>query len=224
MPTPMEQSIAIILGPESKLRDKTPRMYAMPEQEPEGWTDLKRMRYLDHDISGGRNIKAWLRNEYGGLVLQQPPFDKQKDQSEIFTTIREPKERWWSGIRDFMHMLPYYSWWENEKIMEQWPHFHRATLRIHDIMEQIKPQHLIKVDDNLGDRMVRFAKRHRLLCYGAFPHLRHIRHSRNDIQVMEKKGRKQLEQWLIKNPDRQKQLDEYLEPDYEYWNKVKHQD
>jgi hypothetical protein len=41
---------------------------------------------------------------------------------------------------------------------------------------------------------------------------------------MEKKGRKQLEQWLAKNPDRQKQLDEYLEPDYVYWNKVKHQD
>jgi hypothetical protein len=224
MPTPLEQSLSIILGPDSKLRDKTPIIYALPKAMPEGWTDLNRMRYLDHDISGGRNVKSWLRNEYGSLVLQQPPFEECEDQSEIFTTIREPLERWWSGIRDFMHMLPYYSWWENEKIMEQWPHFHRATLRIHDIMEQIKPQHLIKVDDTLGDRMVRFAKRHRLLCYGAFPHLRHIRHSRNDIQVMEKKGRKQLEQWLAKNPSRQKQLDEYLEPDYVYWNKVKHQD
>ena len=196
----------------------------MPKAMPEGWTALNRMRYLDHDISGGRNVKSWLRNEYGSLVLQQPPFEECEDQSEIFTTIREPQERWWSGIKDFMHMLPYYSWWENEQMMEMWPHFHRATLRTHDIMEEIKPQHLIKVDENFGDRMVRFAKRHRLLCYGAFPHLRHIRHSRNDIQTMEKKGRKQLEQWLAKNPNRQKQLDEYLEPDYVYWNKVKHQD
>jgi len=224
MPTPLEQSLSIILGPDSKLRDKTPIIYAMPKAMPEGWTALNRMRYLDHDISGGRNVKSWLRNEYGSLVLQQPPFEECEDQSEIFTTIREPQERWWSGIKDFMHMLPYYSWWENEQMMEMWPHFHRATLRTHDIMEEIKPQHLIKVDENFGDRMVRFAKRHRLLCYGAFPHLRHIRHSRNDIQTMEKKGRKQLEQWLAKNPNRQKQLDEYLEPDYVYWNKVKHQD
>jgi len=224
MPTPLEQSLSVILGPDSKLRDKTPRVYAMPKAMPEGWTALNRMRYLDHDISGGRNVKSWLRNEYGSLVLQQPPFEECEDQSEIFTTIREPQERWWSGIKDFMHMLPYYSWWENEQMMEMWPHFHRATLRTHDIMEEIKPQHLIKVDENFGDRMVRFAKRHRLLCYGAFPHLRHIRHSRNDIQTMEKKGRKQLEQWLAKNPNRQKQLDEYLEPDYVYWNKVKHQD
>jgi len=220
----MEQSIAIILGPESKLRDKTPILYAMPEQAPEGWTDLKRMRYLDHDISGGRNVKAWLRNEYGGLVLQQPPFDKHKDQSEIFTTIREPKERWWSGIRDFMHMLPYYSWWENERIMEQWPHFHRATFRIHDVMEQIKPRHMIKVDDGLNDRIIAFARKHRLLCFGNIPHERHIRHSRKDIQKMEKVGQEQLQKWLKANPAWQKKLDDYLEPDLAYWDKVKGQD
>ena len=29
---------------------------------------------------------------------------------------------------------------------------------------------------------------------------------------------------LKKNPDRQKQLDEYLEPDWQYWEKVEYQD
>lgn len=224
MPTPLEQGIAIITGRESKLRDKTPIIYALPEKMPEGWGELKRLRFLDHDVSGGRNVKTWLRRDYGSLVLQTPPFDQHNDQSEIFTTIREPLERWWSGIRDFMYLLPYYSWWENEKIMEQWPHFHRATLRIHDIMDQVKPQHLIKVDENFGERMIEFARSHKLLCYGPFPFQRHIRHARQDIWNMEKQGRKQLEKWLRKNEKYQKILDDYLEPDYQYWNRVKHQD
>jgi hypothetical protein len=40
---------------------------------------------------------------------------------------------------------------------------------------------------------------------------------------MEDKGRSQLESWLKKNPDHQKKLDEYLAPDYAYWDKVKNQ-
>ncbi len=130
------------------------------------------MRYLDHDISAGRNIKRWLKRDYEArrLVLQEPPFEEAKDQSEIFTMVREPYQRWWSGIRDFMYLLPWYSWWENERIMEQWPHFHRATFRIHDVMEQIKPRHMIKVDDGLNDRIIAFARKHRLLCFGNIPH------------------------------------------------------
>ena len=224
MPTPLEHSISIILSKESKLRDKTPIIYALPEKMPEGWGELRRMRYLDHDVSGGRNVLKWLRTEYGNdLILQQPPFDQYDDQSEIFTGIREPKERWWSGIRDWMRFLPWYAWWLNEAIMEQWPHFHRATLRIHDVMEQIKPQHLIKVDENFGDRMKRFAKSQRLICYD-FPNKRNNRHRFKDIDAMEKKGRSQLESWLKKNPDRQKQLDDYLDPDYAYWDRVKNQE
>lgn len=226
MPTFLEEGIKIILSADSKLRDKTPRIYALPEKLPEGWGELKRMRYLDHDLSAGRNIRRWLKRDYetDSLVLQQPPFDQYNDQSEIFTMVREPYERWWSGIRDFMYLLPWYSWWENEQIMQQWPHFHRATFRIHDIMQDIKPQHMIKVDDGLNDRIVNFARKNRLLCMGNIPHERHIRHRRKDIQKLEKVGQQQLEQWLRRNPDWQKKLDDYLEPDLQYWDKVKGQD
>jgi len=226
MPTFLEEGIKIILSADSKLRDKTPILWALPEKLPEGWGELKRMRYLDHDMSAGRNIKRWLKRDYetDSLILQQPPFEKHNDQSEIFTTVREPYERWWSGIRDFMYLLPWYSWWENEQIMQQWPHFHRGTFRIHDIMQDIKPQHMIKVDDGLNDRIVNFARKNRLLCMGNIPHERHIRHRRKDIQKLEKVGQQQLEQWLRRNPDWQKKLDDYLEPDLQYWDKVKGQD
>ena len=224
MPTPLEQAISIILSPDSKLRDQTPILYALPEQLPEQIKMNKRLRFLDHDISGGRNVKAWLRREYGTPILQQPPFEQYKDQSEIFTTVRDPHERWWSGIRDFMHMLPWYAWWLNEKIMTQWPHFHRATFRIHDVMQQIKPQHLIKVDERFGTRMENFARKHGLVMYGAFPYLRAWRYSDESLRKMENKGRSQLEAWLKNNPNYQKQLDDYLEPDYQYWDKVKDQE
>ena len=33
MPTHLEEAIKVILGPNSKLRDKTPRIYALPKDE-----------------------------------------------------------------------------------------------------------------------------------------------------------------------------------------------
>ena len=227
MPTHLDEAIKIILGPESKLRDKSPRIYQLPEEKnmPKQFTNLKRMRFLNHDVSAGRNIKRWLWRDYNPeIILQQPPFDKYEDQSEIFTLIRQPDQRWWSGIKDMFYFMPYYSWWNNEDIMQQWPHFTRGTLRIHDIMQDIKPKHLIKCDDGLNDRIIKFAKTHGLLCYGNIPHEKALRHSKPDIKKLEDQGVKELKAWLRKNPDRQKQLEDYLDPDWQYWEQVEYQD
>ena len=227
MPTHLDEAIKIILGPESKLRDKTPRIYQLPEEKnmPKQFTNLKRMRFLNHDVSAGRNIKRWLWRDYNPeIILQQPPFDKYEDQSEIFTLIRQPDQRWWSGIKDMFYFMPYYSWWNNEDIMQQWPHFTRGTLRIHDIMQDIKPKHLIKCDDGLNDRIIKFAKTHGLLCYGNIPHEKALRHSKPDIKKLEDQGVKELKAWLRKNPNRQKQLEDYLDPDWQYWEQVEYQD
>ena len=227
MPTHLDEAIKIILGPESKLRDKTPRIYQLPEEKnmPKQFTNLKRMRFLNHDVSAGRNIKRWLWRDYNPeIILQQPPFDKYEDQSEIFTLIRQPDQRWWSGIKDMFYFMPYYSWWNNDDIMQQWPHFTRGTLRIHDIMQDIKPKHLIKCDDGLNDRIIKFAKTHGLLCYGNIPHEKALRHSKPDIKKLEDQGVKELKAWLRKNPDRQKQLEDYLVPDWQYWEEVEYQD
>ena len=227
MPTHLDEAIKIILGPESKLRDKTPRIYQLPEEKnmPKQFTNLKRMRFLNHDVSAGRNIKRWLWRDYNPeIILQQPPFDKYEDQSEIFTLIRQPDQRWWSGIKDMFYFMPYYSWWNNDDIMQQWPHFTRGTLRIHDIMQDIKPKHPIKCDDGLNDRIIKFAKTHGLLCYGNIPHEKALRHSKPDIKKLEDQGVKELKAWLRKNPDRQKQLEDYLDPDWQYWEEVEYQD
>ncbi len=227
MPTHLEEAIKVILGPNSKLRDKTPRIYALPKEEhmPKGFTNLKRMRFLNHDVSAGRNIKRWLWRDYNPeIILQQPPFDKYEDQSEIFTLIRNPQDRWWSGIKDMFYFMPWYTWWTNEKIMEQWPHFTRSTFRLHDVMQEVKPQHLIKCDDGLNDRIIKFAKTHGLLCYGNIPHEKALRHEKPDIKKLEDKGVQELKAWLRKNPNYKKKLDEYLDPDWQYWEKVEYQE
>ena len=61
MPTHLEEAIKIIIGADSKLRDKTPQIYQMPEEKnmPKQFTNLKRMRWLDHDLCAGKNIKRW---------------------------------------------------------------------------------------------------------------------------------------------------------------------
>ena len=226
MPTHLDEAIKIILSPSSKLRDKTPRIYQLPEEKnmPKQFTNLKRMRFLNHDVSAGRNIKRWLWRDYNPeIVLQVPPFEKYDDQSEIFTLIRQPDERWWSGIKDMFYFMPYYTWWTNEEIMQQWPHFTRGTLRLHDVMEEVKPTHLIKCDDGLNDRIIQFAKTHGLLCYGNIPHEKALRHSKPDIKKLEDQGVKELKAWLRKNPGRQKQLEEYLDPDWQYWEQVEYQ-
>ena len=222
MPTPIEQTLAIIFSGDSKLRESTPLIYQMPDKEESD--NEKRMRWHFLTNSATNSVKHWLTTEYGTPVLQTLPLEENKDQSEMFALIRDPKERWWSGVREWMHNLPWYSWWENEKLMDQWPHFNRFTIAQHVTLDQAPAQHYIKVDHRINDRMVNFARKHRLRLYGPFRWVQNKRHNWADRKKMEDKGRSQLEKWLAKNPTYQKKLDDYLEPDYQYWNKVKHQD
>ena len=125
MPTHLQEAIKILLSGDSKLRDKTPRIYQMPEEKhmPKQFTNLKRMRWLDHDLCAGKNIKRWLWRDYHQeIILQQPPFDKYEDQSEIFTLIRNPEERWWSGIKACFTFCHGMDGGASEKLMQQWPH------------------------------------------------------------------------------------------------------
>ena len=227
MPSHLQETIKIISDSNNQMRTMVPRIYQLPEEKhmPKYFTNLKRMRFLNHDVSAGRNIKRWLWRDYHPeIILQEPPFDRYEDQSEIFTLIRNPQERWWSGIKDMFYMMPWYAWWKNENIMKFWPHFTRSTLRLHDVMQEVKPQHLIKCDDGLNERMIGFARTHGLLCYGNLPHEKALRHSKPDIKKLEDKGVRELKTWLRSNPDRKQRLDDYLDPDWQYWEKVEYQD
>jgi len=63
-----------------------------------------------------------------------------------------------------------------------------------------------------------------LLCYGNIPHEKALRHEKPDIKKLEDKGVQELKAWLRKNPNYKKKLDEYLDPDWQYWEKVEYQE
>lgn len=221
MPEPIEITKQIILSPDSKLRESFPVIYQLPEaatHDKEG-----RVRYMDQTCCADKSIRRWLNQEYGAIELQMP--DKEHtDQSEIFALVREPEQRWWSGVREWMNNLPWYAWWLDEQIMQFWPHFNRFTLNQSTSLDQAKPQHLIKCDENLAPRIANFARKMKLRQYGKLDWVKNARYANPEKKRMEDKGQQQLEAWLRKNPNYQKKLDDYLEPDYNWWNKVKYQD
>ena len=219
MPTAIEQTLAIINSPDSKLRDTSPIIYRLNDDVP---NDLVRFRYLEQTCCASGTMRHWLSTEYTNQWQMQTD---QKDQSWVFALVRHPHERWWSGVRSWMNNLPWYSWWENEELMEKFfPHFNRFTTSQSQILDQVKVTHYIKVDQALDERFSKFCRKHRLLQYGRLRKYKNQRHVDENVKKMEDKGRVQFERFLRQNKKWQDKLEEFLDRDYTYWQKVEHQD
>ena len=219
MPTRLEQTLAIINSPESKLTEITPIIYRLPDDLPAHET---RIRYLDQTNCASRTMRLWLTTEYGSGWHMQTD---QKDDSDIFALVREPKIRWWSGVRAWMNNIPWYAWWQNEQLMEKFfPHFNRFTTNQSQILDVVKPKHLIKVDSDLDQRFTNFSRKHKLRQYGPLEWHKNDRYRDKNQREMENKGRSQLTHFLKDNKKWQDKLDAFLEPDYKWWDKVQYQD
>ena len=215
MPTAIEETLAIINSPDSKLRDISPIIYRLDDDL---LGDIKRFRYLDQTCCASGTIRNWLMTEYGDKWHMQTD---QQDDSMLFALVRNPHERWWSGVRSWMNNLPYYAWWENEQLMEKFfPHFNRFTTSQSQILDQVKVDHFIKVDSDLDERFSNFCRKHRLLQFGRLKKYKNHRHVDPKVKAMEDKGRTQFEKWLRKNRKCHDKLEEFLAPDYRYWDKV----
>ena len=68
MPTPLEQTIAIILDPQSRIRETNPLVYEMPKDK---MADHEtRMRYFDlPDGDLSKSMRRWMITEYGDSVF-----------------------------------------------------------------------------------------------------------------------------------------------------------
>ena len=215
MPTAIEQTLAIINSPESKLREITPIIYRLKNDQPAG---VKRFRYLDQTCCASGTMRNWLDTEYKGNWHMQTNED---DDSMMFALVRHPHERWWSGVRSWMNNLPWYSWWENEQLMEKFfPHFNRFTTSQWQILDQVNVDHYIKVDTNLDERFSKFCRKHGLLQFGRLKKYKNHRHVDEKVKAMEDKGRQQFERFLRSNKKYNDILEEFLAPDYKYWDKV----
>ena len=210
MPTPIENTLAIILSPENKMRDKTPYVYDIPESN---------LCWLHNCGSAAKSTLHWLGKDYGNM-RKMTTEQLKENQKPAFVLLHEPEYRWWTGIIEWATGFEDYAWFRNQKIMEWWPHFDRFTLAPWEVIEQTKVEHFIKVGPDLNEKMQDFAKEHNLKMYGNFPYVkprwRHVKY----INQMAEALRPALKNEMRRRPELQLKLNEYLEKDYEYYNKA----
>ena len=58
MPTPLENTLSIILGPENYMREKDPYIYDIPESN---------LCWLHNCGSASKSTLTWLRRDYGNM-------------------------------------------------------------------------------------------------------------------------------------------------------------
>jgi hypothetical protein len=210
MPTPIENTLAIILSPENKMRDKTPYVYDIPESN---------LCWLHNCGSAAKSTLHWLGKDYGDM-RRMTPEQLKENEKPAFVLLQEPEYRWWTGVIEWASGFNDYAWWTHDKIMEWWPHFDRFTLAPWEVIEQTKVEHFIKVGPDLNEKMQDFAKEHNLKMYGNFPYVkprwRHVKY----INQMAEALRPALKNEIRRRPELQLKLNEYLEKDYEYYNKA----
>ena len=211
MPTPIENTLQIVLSPENKMRIKDPYIYDIPESD---------LCWLHNCGSAAKSTLQWLKRDYGGLA-KMTADQVSENEKPAFVLLQEPKYRWWTGIIEWATCFEDYAWFRNDKIMEWWPHFDRFTLAPWEVIEQTKVEHYIKVGPDLNERMQDFAREHNLKMYGEFPYIKPRWRTVKYIERMAKALRPALETEIRRRPELQQKLDDYLEKDYQYYNKAK---
>ena len=211
MPTPLENTLSIILGPENYMREKDPYIYDIPESN---------LCWLHNCGSASKSTLTWLRRDYGNMKKMKPD-ELKTNENPAFVLLHEPKYRWWTGVIEWGTNFDDYAWFKNEKIMEWWPHFDRFTLAPWELIEQTKVQHYIKVSPDLPEKMENFCREQNLKLYGEFPYKKPRWRTVKYIERMAKALRPALETEMRRRPELRQKLDEYLEKDYKYYNKAK---
>ena len=211
MPLPIENTIAILLSPESKMRSKEPYIYDLPESN---------LCWLHNCGSASKSTLQWLRRDYGNMHKMNTEETK-ANEKPAFVLLQEPEYRWWTGVIEWSTNFDDYAWFKNEKLMEWWPHFDRFTLAPWEVIEQTKVEHFIKVEHNLNEKMQNFAREHNLKMYGDFPYKKPRWRTVDYIARMGKALKPVLQKEIKRRPELKQKLDEYLEKDYYYYNKAK---
>ena len=218
MPTPIENTIQIILGPENHMRDKTHYLYDITGAN---------LRWLHNCGSASKSVLTWLKKDYPNNDTKNPGHTRmkmdeiKKNDKDVFMLLNDPEYRWWTGVIEWSSCFDDYPWFKHEKIMEMWPHFDRFTLAPWEVIEQTpNVKHFIKIEPNLDEKMQAFAKEYDLKMYGNFPYTkprwRHVQYV-NKMAVALKPALKTL---MRRQPKLREKLDEYLHKDYEYYDKA----
>ena len=173
-------------------------------------------------LTGGahRSMMQYLRENYPGKFTELK--DPTQAKGKTFCILQEPKERWYKGIIEWSTCFGEYEWWKNDRIMEWFPHFDRFTLRYSEQIDQIPTiDKIFKLDKDFENKITDFIKDQKLKIELDFPHVKSRYRTVKWVRTVYNFVQPKFKKFVGNNPELQKKLDEYLAPDYVYYEKAK---
>jgi len=198
--------------PDNGMRLKNPAIIDINEKV--GWLHL----------TGGavHSMMAWLNefhlNEFKEVANEKlETYDK-----DVFAILGEPEKRYWNGITEWSTCWGEYEWWQHDDIMEWFPHFDRYTLRYSDQIDGVKEvKHLIKLDNDLSDKIEVLAKQYDFKCpYGIEKVRPRYKKDKAVIKIHETITPK-FKNLVQDSPELSRKLEDYLAPDVWCYAKAK---
>ena len=174
-------------------------------------------------LTGGAmtSMTAWLNEFHLNEFKEVPKDDLMKYDKQIFAILKEPNQRYWDGITEWSTCWGEYEWWQHDDIMEWFPHFDRYTWRYSDQIEGVPEiKHLMKLDNNLSDKMEALGKEYGLNCpYGIEKVRPRYKKVKSVIRIHENITPK-FKKLVEDSPELSQKLDDYLAPDVWYYKKA----
>ena len=198
--------------PNNGMRIKNPVIIDINEKA--GWLHL----------TGGavHSMIAWL-NEFHLNEFKEIETDKiESYDKDVFAILKEPEQRYWDGITEWSTCWGTHEWWQHDDIMEWFPHFDRYTWRYSDQIDGVKEvKHLLKLDNNLSDKIEALAKQYDFKCpYGIEKVRPRYKKDKAVIEIHETITPK-FKSLVQESPELSQKLEEYLAPDVWYYAKAK---
>ena len=174
-------------------------------------------------LTGGAmtSMTAWLNEFHLNEFKEVPKDDLMKYDKPIFAILKEPNQRYWDGITEWSTCWGEYEWWQHDDIMEWFPHFDRYTWRYSDQIEGVPEiKHLMKLDNDLSDKMEALGKEYGLNCpYGIEKVRPRYKKVKSVIRIHENITPK-FKKLVEDSPELSQKLDDYLAPDLWYYKKA----
>lgn len=203
--------LEIMRRPDNGMRLKNPVIIDINDKA--GWLHL----------TGGavHSMIAWLNefhlNEFKEVANEKlETYDK-----DVFAILADPEKRYWNGITEWSTCWGEYEWWQHDDIMDWFPHFDRYTWRYSDQIDGVKEvKHLIKLDNDLSDKIEALAKQYDFKCpYGIEKVRPRYKKDKAVIKIHENITPK-FKKLVEDSAELSQKLQDYLAPDVWYYKKA----
>jgi len=201
----------IMRSPQNGMRLKNPAIIDINDKV--GWLWL----------TGGavNSMIAWLNEFHLNEFKEVAKDDVMKYDKQIFAILKEPEKRYWDGITEWSTCWGEYEWWQHDDIMEWFPHFDRYTWRYADQIDGVPEiKHLLKLDNDLSDKIEALAKQYDFKCpYGIEKVRPRYKKDKTVIKIHETITPK-FKKLVEDSPELSQKLQDYLAPDVWYYKKA----